>query len=130
MLNYAGALKAAMKKKPITQAGLADAAGLSRASISLFASGKARPGPKAKEKIEAALGFALEEIDEPALPTSQKRVSVSECAKRIGKSPMFVMMALRSGRAPFGFASKASGEKWSYHISPKLLEAYIGSEAL
>lgn len=30
------------------------------------------------------------------------------------------------GIAPFGFAVKLSGEKFSYHISPKKLNEYIG----
>lgn len=53
-------------------------------------------------------------------------VSVEQVAKLLGKSPLFVRMALQQGRAPFGFAVETKPGRWSYHISPKKLDEYIG----
>lgn len=54
-------------------------------------------------------------------------MKVQEAAKRLNKSPEFVRMGLQLGRLPFGTAVKTSS-KWSYHISEKLLNEYIGKE--
>jgi hypothetical protein len=45
----------------------------------------------------------------------------------LGKSRQFIRVSLQRGIAPFGFAVKLSGERFSYHISPKKLEEYIGN---
>ncbi len=52
-------------------------------------------------------------------------ISVEEAAKLIGKPPQFVRLALQQGRVDFGFAVKGEG-RWSYHISIKKLQEYIG----
>ncbi|PID22471.1 hypothetical protein CSV61_02165 [Sporosarcina sp. P3] len=54
-----------------------------------------------------------------------KNVKVSEAAKVIGKSEQFVRIGLQRNILPFGYAVKMSS-KWTYHISPKLLEEYMG----
>lgn len=54
-----------------------------------------------------------------------KKISVKETAKRLGKSEQFVRVGLQRGNLPFGTAVKMSS-KWTYHISPTLLEKYIG----
>lgn len=54
-------------------------------------------------------------------------MNVIEAAKQLNKSPDFVRMGLQNGRLPFGTAVKTSS-KWSYHISDKLFEQYIGGE--
>ena len=51
---------------------------------------------------------------------------VEQAAKMLGKSKQFVRVALQRGIAPFGFAVKVSGDKWSYHISPRKLNEYLG----
>ncbi len=53
-----------------------------------------------------------------------KNVSVEEAAKRLGKPAQFVRLALQQGTAPFGFA--VHNTRWSYHISLKKLNEYIG----
>jgi len=53
--------------------------------------------------------------------------NMTQAAKMLGKSRQFVRVALQRGIAPFGFAVKLSGERFSYHISPKKLNEYIGS---
>ena len=52
-------------------------------------------------------------------------IKVSEVAKLMGKSEQFVRIGLQRGLLPIGTAIKV-GSKYSYYISPKLLEEYIG----
>lgn len=54
-----------------------------------------------------------------------EKISVSETAKFLGKSPQFVRIGLQRGVLPIGTAVKMSS-KWTYHISPKLLRDYMG----
>lgn len=56
-----------------------------------------------------------------------QNIKVSEAAKIIGKSEQFVRIGLQRNILPFGFAVQMSS-KWTYHISPKLLNEYIGIE--
>lgn len=51
------------------------------------------------------------------------RVSVKEAASLLGVSPQFVRIAMQKGVLPIGTAVKMSS-KWTYHISPYLLERY------
>lgn len=52
-------------------------------------------------------------------------MKVQEAAKRLNKSEQFIRMGLQLERLPFGTAVKTSS-KWSYHISEKLLNEYLG----
>jgi len=56
-------------------------------------------------------------------------ITIAQAANALGKSQQFVRVALQKGVAPFGFAVKVSGDKYDYHISPKLFCEYIGDEA-
>lgn len=58
----------------------------------------------------------------------EKNIPVTEAAKMLGVSPMFIRIALREGKAPFGFAVRMTGEQYTYHISPKKLKEYLGEE--
>lgn len=53
------------------------------------------------------------------------RMSVDDAAARMGKSPMFVRMWLRSGKCPFGHAELMPGGRWSYYINPVRFERYL-----
>ena len=55
----------------------------------------------------------------------KRNISVKEVAKLMGKSEMFVRIGLQRGLLPIGTAVKISS-KYTYYISPKLLEEYIG----
>lgn len=57
--------------------------------------------------------------------TVPENVKVSEAARMLGKSEQFVRVGLQRGLIPIGTAVQMSS-KWTYHISPKLLEEYIG----
>lgn len=52
-------------------------------------------------------------------------VKVSDAAKILGKSEQFVRIGLQRNILPIGTAVQMSS-KWTYHISPKLLEEYAG----
>lgn len=55
-----------------------------------------------------------------------RKVPTVIAAKVIGKSEDFIRWGLQQGRLPFGSAVKTGKERWSYHISPKLLADYSG----
>ena len=57
----------------------------------------------------------------------EKRVSVKEAAARLGVSQPFIRISMQLGELPIGLAIKMSS-KWTYYISPKKLEAYMGGE--
>lgn len=57
----------------------------------------------------------------------KNRISVEDAARRMGVSKEYVRMGLIQNRLPFGTAVRKS-TIWSYHISPKLFEAYIGNK--
>lgn len=49
--------------------------------------------------------------------------TVPEAAKEMGVTPMFLRMALRQGKFPFGTAIK--GKRWSYYINATRFYKYI-----
>ncbi len=53
-----------------------------------------------------------------------QKITTDEAAKIIGKPVQWVRIGLRTGRLNIGTAVKM--KRWTYHISPKLLEEYIG----
>jgi transcriptional regulator with XRE-family HTH domain len=136
MPNFAEQLKKAMGERNMNQVELSGLTGMGKSSISQYLSGKNVPGTKGKEKLAAALEVSVaflngvtECSDATTDPNGLKNVPVAQCAKLIGKSKQFVRVSLQRGIAPFGFAVKVSGDKWSYHISPKKLDDYIGAVA-
>lgn len=52
------------------------------------------------------------------------RVTVKQAAERLGVSQQFIRIGLQRGILDFGFAVKMS-DRWTYHISEKLLNEYI-----
>lgn len=57
-----------------------------------------------------------------------RKVTIKEVAEIIGASEQFVRIGLQRNRLPFGTA--VHNKRWSYNISPKLLEEYIGKERI
>ena len=132
-MSYAAQLKKAMDERNINQAELSALTGIGKSSISQYLSGKNVPKEKATEKIAEALDCSVAFLnglttcsDATSDPNGLKNVPVSEVAKRIGKSEQYVRVGLQRQRLPFGTAVMMS-TRWSYHISPKLLDAYIGA---
>lgn len=54
-----------------------------------------------------------------------ERVKVAEAAKLLGVSQQYVRVSMQRGTLPIGSCVKLSSV-WTYHISPHLLEQYIG----
>lgn len=129
-MSFASRLNQAMLERQVTQATLAAAIGKGKSSVSQYVSGKNVPKKEVQEQIASFLDCTVEWLnsDVPANDHSSKglkNVSVEECAKRIGKSEQFVRVALQMGTAPFGFAAR-NKTVWSYHISPRKLDEYMG----
>ena len=120
-------LKTIMAEKQMNQLELSRRIGKSKSSISQYLSGRTVPPKSIQEKIASVLGCAVEDLNEEdeCNVHELKNVSISECARILGKSEQFVRIALQTGAAPFGFAVKTSSI-WSYHISAKQLKEYIG----
>lgn len=55
----------------------------------------------------------------------KQRISVKEAAEILGVSQQFIRIGMQRGLLPIGTAVKMSS-RWTYHISPKLLEEYVG----
>lgn len=107
--------------------------GIGKSSISQYLSGKNEPNQKRTEKIAEALECSIAFLngitncsDPTDNPNGLKNVPVSMAAQKLGKSEQFVRVGLQRNRLPFGTAVKLSS-RFSYHISPKLLDEYIGA---
>lgn len=120
-----------MNERQMTQAELAAKIGKGRSSVSQYLSGKNIPKDDVQKQIADVLDCTVEFLNSEVpendySENDMKNISVSECAKMLGKSEQFVRVALQTGVAPFGFAVK-NKTVFSYHISPKKLAEYIGA---
>lgn len=52
-------------------------------------------------------------------------ITIKEASKRMKKSEQFIRIGLQRGILPFGVAVKNKSQ-YSYYISPKLFEEYVG----
>lgn len=130
MNNFAKRLNQALSERQLSQCELAAAIGKGKSSVSQYLSGRSVPRPDVQDKIAEVLECTVEWLNSevPANDTSDnglKNVSVAQTAKIIGKGEEFVRGGLRMGTAPFGFAVR-NKSRWSYHISPKKLNDYVG----
>jgi len=133
-VNFAKNLKLIMKEQNLNQTDLSNLTGIGKSSLSQYLSGKNIPYKSRVVEISNALGVSPErltaggEIEEDKTPPniSHQKISIDEAARRLGKSKQFIRIALQNGVAPFGFATKGTGDSYDYHISPKLLNEYIG----
>ena len=114
-MSFANNLKTVMAEQNINQADLSSLTGIGKSSLSQYLSGKNVPHKKRIQEIATALGItpsrltvdmrvSHEELP-PILPCRQK-ISIEEAARRLGKSPQFVRVALQNGVAPFGLRPK------------------------
>lgn len=132
-MSFAKNLKKAMEERNMSQTKLSSLTGIGKSSISQYLSGKNEPNQKRIKQIAEALDCSvaflngIEECsDSIESLNGLKNIPVSLAAQKLGKSEQFVRVALQKGVVPFGFAVKSSS-KFSYHISPKLLNEYIGA---
>jgi len=135
-MSFANNLKTAMEQRNMSQSELCALAGVGKSSISQYLSGKNIPKPAVMQKLADALETSVEYLksenvspDVNIMGQALKNVPVEQAAKLLGKSKQFVRVSLQRGIAPFGFAVKVSGDKWSYHISPRKLNEYMGGVA-
>jgi transcriptional regulator with XRE-family HTH domain len=136
-MSFANNLKSIMKDQNLNQTDLSNLTGIGKPSLSQYLSGKNTPYKSRVTEIAIALGVSPErltakmasvECEAPTIISNQK-ISIDEAARRLGKSKQFIRIALQNGVAPFGFATKGSGDSYDYHISPKLLDEYIGGQS-
>jgi len=132
-MSYSQRLKQAMEERNMSQAELSALTGIGKSSISQYLSGKNEPKAKATEKLSEALDVSAAFLnglttcsDSTDDPKGLKNIPVSLAAQKIGKSEQFVRVGLQRKILPFGIAVQLSS-RYSYHISPKLLEEYIGA---
>lgn len=127
-VNFAKNLKKAMDERNMSQTELAKQIDKGKSSISQYLSGKNIPRDNVKQKIAEVLDCTIEYLDsgdhEKDIQSGIHNISVAEAARRLGKSQQFIRVGLQNQRLPFGTAVFV--ERWSYHISPKLLDEYIG----
>lgn len=130
-MSFAKRLNQALSERQMSQTELADAIGKGRSSVSQYLSGRSVPRLETQEKIAEVLECTVEWLNsevssDDTTDNGLRNVSVAEAAKILGKGEEFVRVALQRGVVPFGFAVR-NKTKWSYHISPKKLNEYIGS---
>lgn len=130
-MSFARNLKQAMRERQMSQAELAMQIGKGKSSVSQYISGKNIPKTDVQERIAEVLECTVESLNSEEefadhIDDGMKNISITQCAKMLGKSEQFVRIALQNGTAPFGFAVK-NKTVYSYHISPKKLAEYIGA---
>lgn len=130
-MSFSDRLSQAMAEREISQAELAILIGKGKSSVSQYISGKNIPKRDVQEKMAEVLNCTVEflnsEVSKVDTSTSGlHNISIADAARRLEKSEQFIRVSLQMGTAPFGFASK-NKSRWSYHISPKKLDEYIGA---
>ena len=126
-------LKQAMIERDMTQTQLSALSGIGKSSISQYLSGKHIPSESLQQKLADALDVSVDYLNglsvhpDPAPDgCGIKNVTIARAAELLGKSQQFVRVSLQRGIAPFGFAVKQTTERYSYHISPKKFNDYMG----
>lgn len=136
-MEYAERLKQIMQKQGVSQAQLAEMAGVGKSAISQYLSGKNIPSAKRSEVFAEALGVPAEYLLDlesdmglikkgPAKDTLN--VPVSEAAKIMGVTQEFLRECLINGSAPFGFGVVMPGNGRRFFISAPLFFQYLGLE--
>ena len=134
MKTFAERLKYAMGDAGLTQSGLSEKTGASKAAISQYLSGKNTPGPDRVKALADATGVSFdfrmgfEDTPAPVLPVPVKKITVKDAARCLGKSDQFVRIGLQRGRLPFGDAVPGSGNNWNYYINPARFRDYVGAD--
>ena len=107
MNTFAERLKYAMEQADLKQSALSEQAGISKAAISQYLSGKNTPN---QERIKALadvtgvtfdflMGYGAAPVAEPPI----KKISVKEAARCMGKSDQFVRIGLQRGLLPVSY---------------------------
>lgn len=135
MLTYAQRLKQIMDKQGMTQAQLAEAAGVGRSAISQYLSGKYIPSAQRSKVLADALGVPVDylldldtDIDLGGQNDNKDtlNVPIAEAAKIMGVTQQFLRESLINGNAPFGFGTSMQGGGRRFFISAPLFYRYLG----
>lgn len=135
MKTFAERLKFAMAEANLNQSTLSEKSGASKAAISQYLSGKNTPGPDRIKVLADITGttfdFLMGYTEAPVkdIPVPNKRITVKDAARCLGKSDQFVRIGLQRGLLPFGNAVPGTGENWNYYINPSKFRDYVGAEA-
>lgn len=125
-------VKRKLYEKRMNYNDLAKIVGVAPSTIATYINGAIRPNINRIEQIAKALDCSIYELEED-LDTDDYELQntpslrVTEAARIMGVSDMFLRMALRNGVAPFGFAFN-TGKQWCYHISAKQFFEWIGEK--
>lgn len=128
---FAKRLNEAMIAKNISQSDLSALTGVGKSSISQYLSGKNEPKQTKIKVFAEALQVSEvwlmgQDVEmESGTKTENKRITVEEAARLMGKSRDFVRVGLQKGILPFGNAVQLSS-RWTYYINPKRFYEYIG----
>lgn len=130
--TFAERLRHAMELADLKQSALSDMAGISKAAISQYLSGKNTPNPERIKALADVTGVSFDFLmgyeDAPIeyAPPSIKKISVKDAARCMGKSDQFVRIGLQRGLLPFGNAVPGTGNNWNYYINPAKFKDYVG----
>jgi transcriptional regulator with XRE-family HTH domain len=129
-MTFEERLREAMGRAGINQSGLAASAGVNRASVSQYLSGRNRPRGRAAGRLAKALGVDEAWLDGSAegQPAAGPRVLRPwQAAKALGTNPDSVRIRMQKGRfdPSIGTACSLTGGRYSYEIFPERLAAYL-----
>lgn len=134
MNTFAERLKYVMEQAGLKQSTLSEQAGISKAAISQYLSGKNTPGLERVKALADVTGVTFdflmgyEAAPVKDAPPSVKKISVKEAARCMGKSDQFVRIGLQRGLLPFGNAVPGTGNNWNYYINPAKFKEYVGAD--
>lgn len=60
------------------------------------------------------------------METTKKKLTPKDVAEALGVSVQTVRVGLQKGYFPFGWAIQTTDRRYTYAISPKLFEEYVG----
>jgi transcriptional regulator with XRE-family HTH domain len=121
-------LREAMGNAGINQSELAKSAGVSKASVSLWLSGKGEPRRQAVEKLAEALGVGAAWLDGRAgAPSAGRILRPHQAAKVMGTNADSIRIRMQKDRfnPSIGTACSLNGNRHSYEIYPERLAAYL-----
>lgn len=127
-MSVAVNLKRYMVACDMTTTELADASGVSKASIGAYLKGHTKPAPAVLSKLADALGCTVDALDKPAKVRQRgTNVPIATAAAIMGKEPQWLRLMLQRGLLPFGQAIKNEGStKYNYYINQADFERYTG----
>lgn len=131
-MTFADRLKSRMRELDLTQSKLSGLTGIAKSSISQYLSGKNTPSAFKVKMLANALNVSPDWLsgmtEESVISEHSNNLSVERAATLMGVGKQFIRVGLQNGVLPFGYAVKISGNRFTYHISPKKFAEYTGIE--